>query len=97
MGTGGTPSLQSPKVVRTQIREGGRAPTNPDSCHLNSLNIDGLPTSCREAFQLSRAFYSVLTVKFYGQAERAISNGQLSTLLHLHIRPINVVVFYGPS
>ena len=40
--------------------------------------------------------YSVYYSKFYGQAERAISNGQLSTLLHLHIRPINVVVFHGP-
>ena len=35
--------------------------------------------------------------KFYGQAERAISNGQLNALLRLHIRPINVVVFHGPS
>jgi hypothetical protein len=34
--------------------------------------------------------------EFYGQAERAISNGQLSTFLYLHIRPINVVVFHGP-
>ena len=41
--------------------------------------------------------YSVSTVKFYGQAERAISNGQLNVLLHLHIRPIDVVVFHGPS
>lgn len=35
--------------------------------------------------------------KFYGQAERAISNGKLHTLLRFHIRPINVVVFHGPS
>ena len=34
--------------------------------------------------------------KFYGQAERAISNGKLNVLLRLHIRPINVVVFHGP-
>jgi hypothetical protein len=34
--------------------------------------------------------------KLYGQAERAISNGQLNVLLRLHIRPINVVVFHGP-
>ena len=33
----------------------------------------------------------------YGQAERAISTGQLNALLRLHIRPINVVVFDGPS
>ena len=35
--------------------------------------------------------------KFYGQAERAISNGQLHALLHFHIRPIHVVVYDGPS
>ena len=35
--------------------------------------------------------------KFYGQAERAISTGKLNVLLRLHIRPINVVVFHGPS
>jgi hypothetical protein len=50
------------------------------------LNIDGQ--------QVSRVcIYST----FYGQAERAISNGQLNVLLRLHIRPINVVVFHGPS
>ena len=41
--------------------------------------------------------YSVPTVKFYGQAERAISNGQLQRLPALHIRPIDVVIFHGPS
>ena len=35
--------------------------------------------------------------KFYGQAERAISNGKLHPLPGFHIRPINVVVFHGPS
>ena len=35
--------------------------------------------------------------RFYGQAERAISTGKLNALLRLHIRPINVVVFDGPS
>ena len=34
--------------------------------------------------------------EFYGQAERAISNGQLNTSLCLHIRPINVVVYHSP-
>ena len=34
---------------------------------------------------------------FYGQASRPISTGQLSTLLYLHTRPINVVVYNGPS
>ena len=31
--------------------------------------------------------------KFYGQAERAISMGQLHVLLRLHLPPIKVVVF----
>jgi len=35
--------------------------------------------------------------EFYGQAERAISTGQLLVLLRFHIQPINVVVFHGPS
>ena len=29
------------------------------------------------------------------QANRAISTGQLNALLHLHLRPIDVVVFHG--
>ena len=33
---------------------------------------------------------------FYGQASRPISTGQLNALLHLHTRPINVVVYNGP-
>jgi hypothetical protein len=35
--------------------------------------------------------------RFYGQAERAISTGKLNALLRLHIRPIDVIVFHGPS
>ena len=31
------------------------------------------------------------------QAERAISTGKLNALPRLHIRPIDVVVFHGPS
>ena len=33
---------------------------------------------------------------FYGQASRSISTGKLNALLHLHTRPINVVVSDGP-
>jgi hypothetical protein len=29
------------------------------------------------------------------QAKRAISTGKLNALLHLHTRPINVVVYHG--
>lgn len=31
------------------------------------------------------------------QAYRAISTGQLNALLHLHLQPIDVVVFHGPQ
>ena len=34
---------------------------------------------------------------FYGQASRPISTGKLNALLHLHTRPINVVVYNGPT
>ena len=36
---------------------------------------------------------SVAASKFYGQAKGLISSGQLSTLLHLHTHPINLVVY----
>ena len=35
----------------------------------------------------------LLVSKFYGQAKGLISSGQLSTLLHLHTHPINLVVY----
>ena len=36
---------------------------------------------------------ALLANKFYGQAKGLISSGQLSTLLHLHFQPINLVVY----
>jgi len=33
----------------------------------------------------------------YGQVSRPISTGKLHALLHFHTRPINVVVYNGPS
>ena len=39
----------------------------------------------------------VIAVQKCGQADRPISTGQLNALLHLHLRPINVVVFHGPD
>jgi hypothetical protein len=35
--------------------------------------------------------------QIYGQAERAIRTGKLNTLPHLHLPPMYVVVFDGPS
>jgi hypothetical protein len=32
-----------------------------------------------------------------GQDTRSISTGQLNALLHLHLQPIDVVVYHGPS
>ncbi len=45
------------------------------------------------AFDLSVS----LTITGSNQAYRTISTGQLNALLHLHLRPIDVVVFHGPQ
>ena len=39
----------------------------------------------------------VTALVLYGQAARAISTGQLNASQRLHTRPINLVVFQGPS
>ena len=39
----------------------------------------------------------ILAVSVPDQAYRAISTGRLSALLHVHLRPIDVVVFHGPQ
>ncbi len=80
MGTGGTPTLKSPKS-----HDGWALRPSIEPLNLEILHIDGQP-------RLHCAFS-----KFYGQAERAISSSQLNVLLRLHICPINVVVFHGPS
>src|SRR5690554_2717191 len=41
------------------------------------------------------AFGRSLSSSGSNQANRAISTGQLNALLHLHLRPIDVVVFHG--
>ena len=83
MGTGVSPSLWSPKTVG--VRRG--------LTKLFESNTDGQQDNACSG--MSRYLYP--QSKFYGQAERAISSGKLNTLLHLHIRPINLVVFQGPS
>ncbi len=35
--------------------------------------------------------------KEYGQGTRSISTGKLNALLRLHLQPIDVVVYHGPS
>ena len=71
MGTGVTPSLQSPKTR-------------------NTGEMLGAPS------QIQQRAPCVLG-EFYGQAERAISNGQLHVSPRFHIRPIMQVVFLRPS
>ena len=98
MGTGGTPSLQSPKTCRARHAsplpniDGNHFATGHRPLATGHLLFHAAPPL---AFTLATA-YSAIQGKFYGQAERAISNGQLNWLPSFHIRPINVVVFHGP-
>ena len=68
------------------------------------MNIDGLPhlhdtQAPDRRWPLAPGVWPLLSVhsKILWQAERAISNGQLRELPRFHIRPIDVVVFHGPS
>ena len=40
--------------------------------------------------------HKALPAQFCRSSPRAISTGQLHTLLHFHLRPINQIVFLGP-
>ena len=97
----GPPRYNHPKVTLIPARHAAvRADSTPNAfvCIRSRIkNIDGLHKVALPKPRLRGLVYSVFTVKFYGQAERAISNGQLNVLLRLHIRPIDVVVFHGPS
>ena len=85
MGTGGTPSLGSPKTCFDKVAIGAT---------LFEYLTGVLPTRLQTIALFSELLY--VHRKFYGQAERAISNSQLSMLPHLHICPIDVVVYHGP-
>ena len=61
-----------------------------------TLNIDGRRYD-RPRKQACRSLLLCMRSKFYGQAERAISNGKLNGLPRLHIRPIKQVVYLCPS
>ena len=64
-------------------------------------NKDPTELFCSEDQRVVQVWYSMFLVwlSFTGsdQAYRAISTGQLNALLHLHLRPIDVVVFHGPQ
>jgi hypothetical protein len=81
MGTGGSSSLGSPRTGMT-----GLAGAALWKCWPQPLNIDGLLGKKQRMLQC-------VCSRDYGQAERAISNGQLNALLRLHTRPIKLVVY----
>ena len=57
------------------------------------------PVCCAlsEALSALRVPRKALAITASDQAYRRISTGQLSTLLRLHLRPIDVVVYHGPQ
>jgi hypothetical protein len=97
MGTGVAPTLSV----------GGKSLCNCGSCYTSYLvnsgkmlgkNIIWSSTeTVNTLFDLFDFFVWLVTAQKSGQADRPISTGQLNVLLHLHLRPINVVVFHGPD
>jgi hypothetical protein len=91
MGTGVSLSPKPPECqtappeVRVR-REGASRPRTTEVSVVRSAAP--LSRSCGIAEPLSRRI---------GQASRAISTARLKALLPLHLRPINVVVYHGPS
>ena len=76
-----------------------REPTpNHARCGINQLCCPGQAPvlRCSMLFVLGEVFFN-LAVTGSNQAYRTISTGQLNTLLCLHLRPIDVVVFHGPQ
>ncbi len=68
--------------------------TKPRKKHNQRLSLSrGQVSMCILAFGPGRSLASTGS----NQANRAISTGQLNALLHLHLRPIDVVVFHGPQ
>ena len=57
--------------------------------------VTGKPNS-QVRKRLLRPFDDRMMATIYGQASRPISTGKLNALLHVHLRPINLVVFEGP-
>ena len=78
---GRPPSIISAKELNCCVRDGNR-------CTLPAIvtGFSTLKTTLAYMCSFSRNHWSSF---------RPISIGQLNTLLHLHLRPINVVVFHG--
>ena len=76
------PSIIGAKELNFCVRDGNR-------CGLFAIVtgfIEGVP---------SKLNISSVSIKNHWSSVRPISIGQLNTLLYLHLRPINVVVFHG--
>ena len=80
MGTGGSSLLSSPDFF--EVIPSKLNNTTSDFQQINSSELSALTL-----------FLPFLNLR---SSPRTISIGQLNTLLHLHLRPINHVVFMGP-
>ena len=74
-----------------------RSNTTKKTCFLKPFSSD--ESQAQRFVQVLFCFlvFTRLSVTGTDQAYRAISTGQLNALLHLHLRPIDVVVFHGPQ
>lgn len=60
--------------------------------------VQGFPVCFEHVLASSPGLFGPMSmVNENDQANRAISNGKLHSLLSFHTRPINVVVFHGPD
>ncbi len=85
MGSGGSRPPWPPGNSAGARRPAGAAPLAGGSCSGNAHIVGSAPARPRAGWAL------------YGQASRAISAGQLHASPRFHTRPINLVVFEGPS
>ena len=65
-----------------------------NSCRFQIASFKLSPT-CN--LQLTTGNYSILKERINAVKRLAVSTGQLNALLHLHIRPIDPVVFREPA
>ena len=74
--------------------------TKPRKIHIRDVSVlrrRGDTIDMKSKFCVLLLVLVSLTVTGTDQAYRAISTGQLNALLHLHLRPIDEVVYLGPQ
>jgi hypothetical protein len=86
--------VSSAQEVLTSVFEMGTGGAPPASPPENLISSDVYYTVKDRIFQ--SVFDNRREMK-RGQVARSISTGQLNTLLHLHLQPIDVVVYHRPS